>query len=237
MLKASIILRVLCVSAVVFFLSETHPGRRNIFHAFLQFGVAMLMGPEGWKQGQRTFFGLNCDILEHEFGCSAGAGDVVEVPQGNQLAIGKVMTASIDMPVIIFTFVSALYGITHILERSPKKGKRGAKFPECRTQRLEQRLVNILPVFLVTDYDIGGFFYALVLLYILTDTALVLILRMRFEAPYHFTTHVDGQGVFLQVNKTAGFDFFNGLQGLSLAGIVIHNASTKIVFGSVVVQA
>ena len=88
--------------------------------------------------------------------------------------------------------------------------------------------MNITPVFMCADRYVSGFFYSVIFLKILPDAAAILIFWLRFKAANHFAADIQWQGVLLEINKAAGFDFLNGLQGFTLGGIVGHAVSSEL---------
>ena len=79
---------------------------------------------------------------------------------------------------------------------------------------MEQGLVDVLPVLLAADHQVGGLFDAFFLLGLLSDSALVLLAVEGFETADHFIADVDGQGFGLFEDEGVGFDLVDCFQGL-----------------------
>ena len=135
--------------------------------------------------------------------------NVIQIPHGDQLAIGELMAAAIDMPVVELTRIGALDGITVILEGTSEVRKGFSKFDNRLTQRAEQLLVQIFPVLLAAGDQVGGAFHAGIFGEGLTDTARVLVFGIFFETSDHLVADVQWQGVFFFEDEGVGFYFFN----------------------------
>ena len=62
-------------------------------------------------------------MLVLEFGCTAGPGHVVEIPDGNQLAGAEGVAAAVDVPVIELTGAGLLHGIAEVAKPAAEERK------------------------------------------------------------------------------------------------------------------
>ena len=168
------------------------------------------MRPEGWKQQQLSGLWGDAYLLMLEFGFASLLLEVVQVPDCNQLARGKIMAATIDMPMVKLAGISALNGIAHVLEGTGEERIALAELDHCLVQRAKQFAIEILPVRLATHYQVGGAFDRIVVLRGLTDTPGVLIVAAAFESVYHFTADIKCERVRLFEDKTSGCNFVDG---------------------------
>ena len=81
----------------------------------------MFVGPERRKQYQLACLGLHTEPLMFELGLATRAGNVIQIPDCHQLAIGKIVAATIDVPMKIIAWRGALQRIALIFEGASEK--------------------------------------------------------------------------------------------------------------------
>ena len=82
----------------------------------------MFVGPVRWKQNQLASLGCDFYILVAKLGFASGTRHIIQIPDCNQLSLGKLVTAAIDVPLIEFTGTDSLYRVAHVFECVPKNG-------------------------------------------------------------------------------------------------------------------
>jgi len=167
----------------------------------------MQVRPERWEQQQFSGLWGDADLLMLELGLAALLVEVVQVPDCDQLAVGKFVTATIDMPMVKLTGVGALDGITHVLEGPGEESVALPEFGQRTVQRAKQLAIEIFPVRFAAQHQVGGALDRVVLLRGLTDTPGILIVAAAFEAIDHFATDIKCERLGLFEDEAAGCDF------------------------------
>ena len=191
---------------------EDNPGRGDVFNAFFQRDTAVLMRPEGGEQAELAGLWFNLDLLVGKFSLAAGAFDIIQVPYRDQLSVGEIMAAAIDMPVVVLTGVGALDGVAVILEGTSEEGVGLSEFDDGLSKRAEQFLVQVFPVLLAAGDQVGGAFHAGVFGEGLADAPGVLVLGVFFEASDHLVADIQRQCMFFFEDEGVGFYFFYRFQ-------------------------
>jgi len=163
----------------------------------------MGMGPEGWKQNQFTGLWLYSYLLEMKFGFSTWTGNVIEIPNRDQLPLAEFSWSAIDMPVVVLAGCCTLDLITEVTKAvAGKKWMYFGQLSQGGLKRKKQASVDILPLFPSTDTQVGGQFYRCFFRLGLSDTSLNMLIGVFLKTAYGVGACGLGQGIFYFIYKT-----------------------------------
>lgn len=135
----------------------------------------MDVGPERREQDQFSLLGPDIRLLQQELGLASGTLDIVQIPDGHELALAELPGAAIDMPVIEFMSLSPLHVIPHVLECVGGK----VRVQSCHQvqglgEGLKKNLIDIFPSCITADPEIGRSLYGSRFCLFLTDSSWIL---------------------------------------------------------------
>ena len=181
---------------------KTDPCRGDVLDALLQRDAAMHVRPERREQDQLALRRPDRDLLQRKLGLAARPRDVVQVPDGDHLALAERAGSRVDVPVVILPGQRALQVVADVLELvGGEERELERERVERRNELLREEAVDVAPVLAPADAQVGGALDLRRDLARLADAARRLLVGAGLEAPDRLRAHVGRQRALLLVDE------------------------------------